>query len=203
MELKELLTYIAKNKLTYVVIVGLMVIQSAFKANNDHNKDKLDAYYGHNIENPTTVEASVISTPRTTSIFSKPDTRHGLVEYAQQFLGRPYKYAAKGPESFDCSGFTTYIFKSAGITLPVSSRLQAEHGEAVDLEDAKPGDLLVFKSPTKGVERVGHVGMVVSNDAEGIRFIHSSTGRGVIIDNLTTSKHYTSRFRGARRVIGS
>lgn len=196
----ELLKKVLKTKLFYVVLATIFVVNSAMNANRKHNADLLGDYYspsmdtvafGETLEEDAESHAAVIS----------DDLREKLVTYAKKFRGRPYKYAAKGPSQFDCSGFTCFVYKEFDIKLPASSRLQSEFGEAIDLDETQAGDLLLFKSPTKGVERIGHVGIVVSNDNEGVKFIHSSTGRGVVIDNLTKSKHYQSRYRAARRVL--
>lgn len=68
-------------------------------------------------------------------------------------LGRPYRWGAEGPGSFDCSGLTSWAFSAAGVTLPRSSSQQARVGRAVALDDLRPGDLIYFNSP------VSHIGI--------------------------------------------
>ena len=68
-------------------------------------------------------------------------------------LGKPYQWAATGPNSFDCSGLTSWAFKQAGVTLPRSSSQQATVGKSVKWADMQPGDLVFYYSP------VSHVGI--------------------------------------------
>ncbi|WP_157493846.1 C40 family peptidase [Fulvivirga imtechensis] len=184
----NLLKVILKDKLFYVVLAVIFIVSSAMQANRNNNSDLLEAYY---YPNDTIVSESG----------SQGATlRDSLVAYAMTLQGKPYKYAGKGPSVFDCSGFTCYVYSNFNIQLPASSALQAKHGEFENTEDVQKGDLLIFKSPANGVNRVGHVGMVVSNENGKIQFIHSSTGRGVVIDSLD-HRHYKARYMGARKVL--
>jgi peptidoglycan DL-endopeptidase CwlO len=83
--------------------------------------------------------------------------------YAQ--TGKPYSYGAGGPGSFDCSGFTSYAWRAAGVSLPHSSRAQYAATKRVARSDLQPGDLVFFGSP------IHHVGIYVG----GNRMIDSST----------------------------
>lgn len=123
-----------------------------------------------------------------------------LLDSAIAQVSKPYAYGAKGPDKFDCSGFTGYMFKLLGIQLPASSRLQANVGVPVEQTELRPGDLVFFKSRNKELDRIGHVGIVVSTE-EGLKFIHSSSSRGVVIDSLSDSRYYSSRYVTARRVV--
>lgn len=128
-----------------------------------------------------------------------------MVDYASKFIGTRYRSGASGPSAFDCSGFTSYVFKNFGITLSRSSRTQYLEGEKVSIENVKPGDLLFFSSRGSGRGRVGHVAMVVSvdNEAGTCRFIHASTKRGVVYQNFPDGGYYQRNFIGARRILGT
>ena len=78
-------------------------------------------------------------------------------------IGSPYSWGANGPDSFDCSGFTSYAFKAAGVSLPRVSRAQAGAGKRVSRSDLKPGDLVFYYSP------ISHVAIYVGNG----KIIHS------------------------------
>jgi cell wall-associated NlpC family hydrolase len=125
-----------------------------------------------------------------------------ILTYSAQFLGRPYRYAASGPKSFDCSGFTSFVFREFGYKLPHSCRQQINQGQRVDKNEMKPGDLIFFTSSrSKGA--AGHVGIVVENYGDGnIRFIHSSSYHkiGVRYDTLTDG-HYARRYITGLRVL--
>lgn len=124
-----------------------------------------------------------------------------VIDYAKQFLGTRYRRGAKGPSAFDCSGFTSYIFRKFGINLGAASGTQSTEGEAVELADARPGDLMFFSGARAG-KRVGHVGMVVDvHDDGSISFIHASTSKGIAIDRYPDGGYYSKRFISVRRVI--
>jgi len=127
-----------------------------------------------------------------------------IIDYAKQFIGTRYRRGSKGPKSFDCSGFTSYVFRNFDMSLSASSRAQATQGERVDVTEARPGDL-VFFSGRRGGSTVGHVGIVVSADPEkgSIKFIHAATSRGVRIDSYPDGGYYSRRFHSVRRVINS
>jgi peptidoglycan hydrolase CwlO-like protein len=107
-----------------------------------------------------------------------------IIAYAYQFVGKPYVYGATGPNSFDCSGFTSYVMNKYGVGLGRTTYDQVTQGTPVSYSDLQPGDL-VF---TRGV---GHVGIYVGNG----NMIHASRpGVGVIVGPIYD-------FSSARRVI--
>ena len=191
----EFLKRLLKEKLFYVVLAVIFLINSAMKINKSQNSDLLKAYYEPEMSVLDTLED--VKGMVEASLINKRDS---IVNLAMTLQGVPYRYAAKGPGSFDCSGFTCYVFKQFNIQLPASSILQSKYGEKISTDEIKKGDLLVFKSPTKGVNRVGHVGIAIENTDGKISFIHSSTGRGVVIDSLS-HRYYNARYMGARRVL--
>ena len=122
------------------------------------------------------------------------DTRvKNAIDLAYDQLGKDYVWGANGPDSFDCSGLTKYIYKKAfGIDLPRVSYEQAKFGKAVDKEDLQPGDLIFFDTMNK--DRVSHVGIYVGNN----EFIHAAnSNKGVIKSSL--SGYYEDRYINARR----
>ncbi|MBU2018132.1 MAG: C40 family peptidase [Bacteroidetes bacterium] len=123
-----------------------------------------------------------------------------LIKFAKNFLGTPYRYSGTTPSGFDCSGFIYYIMGNFGFQVTRTSYGLADLGRNVKLAQVKPGDLLFFKGRSLNSTRVGHVGMVVEVNTNGIFFIHSSSSRGVVIDNFKTSKYYIPRFIKAKRM---
>lgn len=105
-----------------------------------------------------------------------------IIDFAMTKKGCPYQYAHAGPQSFDCSGFTSYVFKHFGITLARSSKDQYTIGQKIKNDELRKGDLVFF---SRGKQYVGHVGLVVSVDSlHNFTFIHASTYRtGVRIDH--------------------
>ena len=123
-----------------------------------------------------------------------------IIGYAKKYLGTPYRSAGMTPSGFDCSGFILYVMGNYGMSLTRSSYGMAEYGKTVKLVDIRPGDLMFFKGSNSKSTRVGHVGMVVEVTPDAIKFIHSSTSRGVIIDNFKTSKYYIPRYVTTKRL---
>ncbi len=122
-----------------------------------------------------------------------------LLTEARKHLGKPYSHGSKGPRAFDCSGFSSYVYKQFGITLNPASRAQFTQGESVKRTDLRKGDLVFFSSRRSG-KSVGHVGIVVSADESGnFKFIHASLGKGITIDSSTG--YYANRYIGAKRII--
>ncbi|MCH5225818.1 MAG: C40 family peptidase [Muribaculaceae bacterium] len=124
-----------------------------------------------------------------------------LLSEARTHTGKKYRYGAKGPLNFDCSGFTGYVYRQFGYQLDASSRGQFSDGVAVEDGFLRPGDLVFFSSPrSKG--GVGHVGIVVDADNENhtFNFIHAAIGGGIEVQK-STAPYYLKRYVGARRII--
>ena len=109
------------------------------------------------------------------------------IDTAMAQRGKPYVWAASGPRSFDCSGLTSFAFGAAGISLPHSSRMQAQLGEPVSRDALRPGDLVFFYEP------VSHVGIYIGND----QMVHAPTSGDVV-----KVSPIMSGFSGARRIVG-
>ena len=118
-----------------------------------------------------------------------------VVEYAKQYLGCKYVAGGSSPESgFDCSGFTSYVYKHFGVTLSRSSKDQINNGVAVEKSNLQPGDIVVFNNSSN--TSIGHVGIYIG----GNNFIHAANPKeGVVITSLSSS-YYQKRYVGARRV---
>lgn len=127
-----------------------------------------------------------------------------IVSLAKEQLGVPYKYATSNPGvSFDCSGFTSYVYSSFDLPHSRSSRAYGNLGEKVSLETCQPGDCMIFTGTTPGSTTIGHVGIVISNNDAGIQFIHCSSSKkhfGVVITDYYSSG-YPKRFLQVRRLF--
>lgn len=125
-----------------------------------------------------------------------------ILNFSKQYIGRPYRGGGKGPNSFDCSGFTSFVFSNFGIKLGSSSGDQAEQLPAVAKNDILPGDLVFFNGHHRG-SRVGHVGLVVSKHEDGtFDFIHSASSVGISVSH-SESNYYNRRYISAGRVFTS
>lgn len=120
-----------------------------------------------------------------------------VVETALSFLGYPYVYGGSTPKGFDCSGFTSYIYKQYGYSLNRTCSGQLDNGTPVAMSELQPGDLVIFKKYASSAGRASHVGIYIG----GGEFIHASTSKvGVIISKLSDA-YYTPGFVGGRRIV--
>jgi len=116
---------------------------------------------------------------------------------AKSFLGTPYVWGATGPNKFDCSGFTQWVFRDAGINIPRVSREQAKVGQYVRYENLQRGDMVFFDTKKHRTGKVCHVGIYLGNGD----FIHaSSSGKKVVIFNFNDKSFYKKRFLWGRRL---
>ena len=120
---------------------------------------------------------------------------------AKQYLGTGYVYGGASPRGFDCSGFTMYVFKQAGYSLPHSATSQWLSGmgtKIYSISELQPGDLVFFNDPSRNAGKAcSHAGIYTGDG----QFIHSSSSRsgGVIVSSLT-SGYYNTYFVGGIQV---
>lgn len=111
-----------------------------------------------------------------------------VLNYAYQFLGTPYVWGGSTPSGFDCSGFTSYVFRNFGVNLPRVSRSQTSVGSKVSYSNLQAGDLVFFGSGS-----ISHVGIYIG----GGNMIHSPRpGKSV---EISTMRYHN--FITARRVV--
>lgn len=182
------------SKYLFAALIGFVSIPAVIAQDQDDISDRL-ALNMH-------IDPTTAFLPQMESMLNADRLSFDIVNYAKTFLGRPYRRGSKGPSAFDCSGFTSYVFKNFDISLNSSSRSQYLQGEKVELDEVRPGDLLFFSGRRGGKSIVGHVGMVVSVDDNGVvTFIHAATSGGVRYDKYPDGAYYSNRYIGAKRVI--
>ncbi len=124
-------------------------------------------------------------------------TGQQIVDYAKNYLGCKYVYGGAGPNTFDCSGFTMFVYRNFGVTLSHSARAQSKVGVAVEKENLQLGDLVFFKD-YETMNGIGHCGIYIGDG----NFIHASSGTGYCVKISTLlSGSYATRYETARRVI--
>lgn len=126
-----------------------------------------------------------------------PGVRSTIVKDARSLVGKKYRYGSCGPDAFDCSGFTQYVYKNNGITLPRSSGDQARVGQKVRTGQIREGDLVVFSRASK----VSHVGICVSTNENELWVVHATNSRGVIMEDVFDSSYWKGRVQQGRLVI--
>lgn len=126
------------------------------------------------------------------------DPRVQIVDLAFSLVATPYRYRGTSRDGFDCSGLTSYVFSAVGRLLPRTADEQARIGTRVALDELGSGDL-VFFGPSHS--RLTHVGIVVSEPAEGLSMVHASTSRGVVLTDILADDYWLSRLRFGRRLL--
>jgi hypothetical protein len=127
-----------------------------------------------------------------TSPGSPPDT-YALTGTALALRGVPYRNGGSDPNGFDCSGFTQYVFRQYGVTLPRDVGAQFARGNAVKLDRIAPGDLVFFTTVAAGAS---HVGIALGGD----EFVHAPSSNGVVRVERFSAAYWSRRFVGARRI---
>ena len=139
----------------------------------------------------------------TTSTYSSGMSNSEKLEYviyvAQNQLGKPYVYGSTGPNQYDCSGLTTYIFRQIGVSLKRSAYSQGydESFEKITgWENLRRGDLVFFNTISDS-DLSDHVGIYLGDGY----FIHASSGgHKVVVSNVTTG-YYNRVFSWGRRIL--
>ncbi len=143
----------------------------------------------------TTTNSEKSESTETTKSSSKSSaTGAEIVKYAKKYLGSKYVYGGSSPSGFDCSGFTSYVYKHFGYSLSRTSSGQASNGKSVSKSNLQQGDIVCF-ARSSGSKKIGHVGIYIG----GGKFIHAANSRkGVITSNVSGDGYY---FVCARRII--
>ena len=177
--------------------------KSNSRVNSHHNRNSNNNSSNNKIAKPATKIATVDNSKRDrneskgTAKGSKK-VKQEIIEYAKTFQGTRYKYGGTTRSGMDCSGLISVAFQKENIELPRASRDMATKGVSISLKNIEKGDLIFFKTSSKNV--INHVGLVVEADRGQVKFIHSSTRRGVIISSLDEA-YWKKAFVNARRVI--
>lgn len=122
-----------------------------------------------------------------------------LITLAKSYKGVSYRAGGTTKRGMDCSGLVTTVFRAFDKSLPRSSALMSREGVEVSLSKVKKGDLLFFDiARLKG--DINHVGLVTSVENGEVKFIHSTTSRGVITTAIN-EPYWKEAFVKAKRVL--
>lgn len=115
--------------------------------------------------------------------------RYSIIKTAEKYLGVRYKFGGTNPAGFDCSGFSSYVYKINGFLLAHSAQKQFADGKRIGIRKAKPGDLVFFRIYGW---KISHVGIYMGD----YRFIHApSRGKHVSFDDMRKD-YWRKRYAG-------
>ena len=155
---------------------------------------------GNQQNNSTTISSTLASSQSTySSSMSKAQKLEYVIYVAQNQLGKPYVYAANGPSSYDCTGFTKYCFKQIGVTLQRTALNQGyddTYTKISSISDLRRGDL-VYLNTIADADLSDHAGIYLGAGY----FIHASSGQHKVVISTLTSGYYNRVFSWGRRVF--
>lgn len=122
-----------------------------------------------------------------------------IIDNALNYKGVKYKYGGITNKGMDCSGLIYVAFSEEKVQLPRVSRNMAKKGKRISLDKVRKGDLLFFKT-NKSSNQINHVGLVTSVNNGQIKFIHSTTSKGVIISSFS-QQYWKNAFVKATKVL--
>ena len=122
-----------------------------------------------------------------------------IIETALEYSGVRYKYGGTTKKGMDCSGLLYVSFTAHDIAIPRVSHQIFDQADPIKMKEVTKGDLLFFKTTRRG-KRINHVGLVVDIQDDEIKFIHSTSSRGVIVSSLKEG-YWNSAFVKAARIL--
>lgn len=168
----------------------------ATEAQNKKTETKATSTPTSNTTTSKTTNTTNTATNESAKSTSNGTTGSSVVQYAKQYLGYRYVYGGTSPSTgFDCSGFTSYVYKHFGKSLSRTASAQSSNGTSVSRSNLKEGDLVLFGGSSGS--GIGHVGIYIGGNS----FIHAANSKkGVIISSLSET-YYAKRYVTARRII--
>lgn len=141
---------------------------------------------------------------------SKPATANptadSIIAYGKKYMGTPYVFGGgrKNDKTFDCSGFTSWVFRHHGIALTkggAQSQYNQDLGKVIPRSQLKKGDLVFFSTPgtvnKTGVKKIGHVGIYMGDN----KVLHTyKVGIGVTVSSMA-SGWWDTHFVAAKRIL--
>ena len=191
------------KKIIYIFILGILFTscktQSNIITSKKAAKEKgIYAYNEKGAEETSSKNKKAKNNDTSDKNKGNEATNIQIVETAVNNIGTPYKTGGTATAGMDCSGLVYSTYKQYNKNFPRSSNAMANEGKLVSKNNAKPGDLIFFK--TNGRGEINHVGIITEVVDDEIKFVHSSTSKGVIISS-TNETYYGSTFTQINRII--
>jgi len=188
----------------YLTLISLLLL-CAFLAGTAYAKKHHSSRNNHKSKRKHHDDALILPEPSISALYPCSDivSPDSILQFAQTLLGTPYREASSNPlYGFDCSGFVSYVFKYFNFNVPRSSTEFYNAGERVSLEDAKPGDVILFTgTKTHHPHSIGHMGIICCNDNGDIKFIHSTSGKEYCVTVSDFTDTYKRRFVQVVRLL--
>jgi len=149
----------------------------------------------NNTQTNTQSSASTTTKPATPAPTTTPAASgkgSSVVATARQYVGCKYVYGGTTPSGFDCSGFTSYVYKKFGVNLNRTAAGQYSNGTAVSRSQLQPGDLVMF-----GKSGISHVAIYMG----GGNIVHAANSKSGVRTDSLNSRYYSKNYVGARRVL--
>ena len=165
------------KKALFILIASLLMISCGSSKNIPHQK----------------------KSKKVASSTKKPTVADKIVWTAVTYKGVPYKFGGMSKRGMDCSGLIYASFKQRNVLIPRTSRAMYAEGTTLALRKVQRGDLLFFKTAKKSGQ-INHVGLITSVKNGDIRFIHSTSSKGVIVSSLHNT-YWKRAFVKAKRLL--
>ena len=141
----------------------------------------------------STTSTQTQDTTASTTTSSASGSGAAVVAKAKSYIGYKYVYGGSSPSTgFDCSGFTSYIYKQFGVSLNRTAAGQYSNGTAVSRANLQPGDLVMF-----GKSGINHVGIYIG----GGMIVHAENSSTGVTTDTINSGYYNNNYVGARRIF--
>jgi len=202
-----------------LVLPGISSANTYYTVNQGDNLWRISKVYGTTVENLKSLNGlssdtirsgqkllvgtsagGVVQNVQTTATNpNKPVSRSSdriqeIIAYSYNFIGVPYVSGGMSPSGFDCSGYIKYVFGNFNINMPRTAAEQYQAGQAVSVSEAKPGDLVAFKTGSY----ISHIGIYLGGD----KFISATSSRGIAVASVY-DPYWGDHFLGYSRIIPS
>jgi cell wall-associated NlpC family hydrolase len=144
-------------------------------------------------------DAPVPQATSTPAAASAPSADPGaeLADFAEQYVGSPYRWGGASPSGFDCTGFVMWVYSQFGVSLPHNEAGQLASGDRVSADDLEPGDVLVFANTYRA--GLSHTGIYVGDG----QFVHAADERHGVTVSALWDGYWGPRLVGATRTLSS